>query len=83
MNYNGLDNLNENQDYDIFLINKETQSDLIKDSKAYHIYEIGQDRGNYLIYNIENLSVRRAVSSLVSGEEFLKVRRTAVRIQRG
>ncbi len=59
MNYNGLDNLNENQDYDIFLINKETQSDLIKDSKAYHIYEIGQDRGNYLIYNIENLSVRQ------------------------
>ncbi len=72
MNYNGLDNLNENQDYDIFLINKETQSDLIKDSKAYHIYEIGQDRGNYLIYNIENLSVRRAVSSLVSGEEFFE-----------
>lgn len=72
INSDAADSLNENQDYDVFLMNKETQSDLIKDSGAYNIFEIGQDRGNYLIYNIENLSVRRAVSSLVSGEEFFE-----------
>ena len=72
INSDAADSLNENRDYDVFLMNKETQSDLIKDSGAYNIFEIGQDRGNYLIYNIENLSVRRAVSSLVSGEEFFE-----------
>ncbi|MDE5670374.1 MAG: hypothetical protein K2I14_02780 [Eubacterium sp.] len=72
MNLDAADSLNENQDYDVFLMNKETQSDLINENGAYNIFEIGQSQGNYLIYNIENPSVRRAVSLLVSGEEFFE-----------
>lgn len=72
MNYNTVGSLNENPDFDVFLLNKETQSEAIKDSKVYNIFEIGQSRGNYLIYNIENPSARRAVSALVSGEEFFE-----------
>lgn len=72
MNYNTIGSLNENPAFDVFLLNKETQSEAVKDSKVYNIFEIGQSRGNYLIYNIESLSARQAVSALVSGEEFFE-----------
>ena len=72
MNYNTIGSLNENPAFDVFLLNKETQSEAVKDSKVYNIFEIGQSRGNYLIYNIESLSARQAVSALVSGDEFFE-----------
>lgn len=70
VNYKAIGSLNENQEFDVFIFNKETQADLVKESKAYNIFEIGQDRGDYLIYNIENPDVRNALSNLVSGEDF-------------
>ena len=72
MDYGQLDTLSEEQNFDIFIMNKETQADIIKSCNSYDIYELSLQTGWYLNYNNDNLSVRNAVSSLASGEEFFE-----------
>lgn len=72
MDYTTVSSLNEIQNFDVFLFNKGSQSDAIKDSKAYNIYEMSEDYGSYLLYNTDNASLKNAVSSLVSTKEFFE-----------
>ena len=69
--YSNIDALLEAQDYDIFIITH-SLADKVKESKAYNIYEMGQETGWYLEYNMEDGDVGRAVAELASGEAFFE-----------
>ncbi len=72
MDYSHIDSLNEKQDFDIFMINQKNQADMVKESKAYDIYETGQEKGWYLNYNLDNQDARNAVAKLADGEDFFE-----------
>lgn len=72
MDYSQIQSLADAQNFDVFMLNKESQADIIKESRAYDIYAVGQENGWYLNYNSDNLSVCNAIANLASGEEFFK-----------
>ena len=69
--YSNIDSLLESQDYDIFIITNKL-ADKVKESKAYNIYEMGQETGWYLEYNMEDQDVRSAVAKSAEGKEFFE-----------
>lgn len=72
MDYSQINSLDETQEFDIFMLNQQTQADIIKDCKAYDIYEMGQEKGWYLNYNIDDSNIQNAVANLVSGKDFFE-----------
>lgn len=72
MDFSQINTLKETQDFDVFMFNRELQAEAVKQSDAYDIYEVGENNGWYLNYNIEDISIRNAVSSLASGRDFFE-----------
>lgn len=69
--YSNMDSLLESQAYDIFIITNQF-ADKVKETNAYNIYEMGQETGWYLEYNMEDKDACRAVAELAEGKEFFE-----------
>ncbi|MDE5995335.1 MAG: hypothetical protein K2G56_00270, partial [Eubacterium sp.] len=69
--YSKVDSLLETQDYDIFVITNRL-AERVKESQAYSIYEMGQEKGWYLEYNGIDKDARSAVAKLAEGKEFFE-----------
>lgn len=70
--YSRVDALLESQNYDIFVITNKL-AERVKASGAYSIYEMGNETGWYLEYNMEDKKARSAVAKLAEGKEFFEV----------